>query len=325
MRVIRYHEYGGPEVLAVEDAEVPTPGPGQVLIRTEAIGVNFIETQLRQDKGPFRFPLPGSPHGDVVGRVEAVAGATDDELLGRRVAAWMVQAAYADYVLADRTCVLAIPDSIEPAAATVLASPGQVAYGVLKLGRLVPGDTVLVHAAAGAIGHLVVQLAKIMGAGRVIGTAGSPTKLDFVRSFGADTAVSYRDADWPDQVRAATGGEGVDLVLDSVEGAVFAPSLDLLKPLGRLVYYGFAGAEDKLASVAMPDLFGLKYVVGSAFDAWLANAPAEAAEGRERLIEYLAGGRLRTAVHAVLPLDQAAKAHRIIEDRAQLGRVVLVP
>jgi NADPH2:quinone reductase len=325
VRVIRYHRYGTPDVLTVEEAEVPQPGRRQVLIRTEAIGVNFIETQLRQAKGPFRFPLPASPHGDVVGRIDALGEDVPPELLGRRVAAWMVQAAYADHVLADRDCVLPIPDSLGAAAATALASPGQVAYGVLRLGRLAAGESVLVHAAAGAIGHLVVQLARILGAGMVIGTAGSPAKLDFVRSFGVDAAISYHDDDWPEQVRGVTGEAGVDLVLDSVEGAVFAPSIALLKPLGRLVYYGFADAGERLASVSMPELFGLKYVVASSFDAWLANAPAEVREGQRLLVDAMVDGRLRAAVHAVLPLTEAPQAHRVIEDRAQLGRVVLVP
>jgi NADPH2:quinone reductase len=216
-----------------------------------------------------------------------------------------------------------IPDSFDAAEATALGSTGQVAYNVLRVGMVAAGDTVLVHAAAGAIGHIAVRLAKILGAETVVGTVGSNTKRDFVLAQGADIAVSYRDDSWADEVRAATGG--VDLVLDSVEGAVFQPSIELLKPYGRLVYYGFAGATDGLATLSMADLFGLKYVVGSAFDAWLTGDPQRAARARTELVEHLRAGRLRPVVHARLPLAEAAKAQQIIEDRSQLGRVVLVP
>jgi NADPH:quinone reductase len=171
----------------------------------------------------------------------------------------------------------------------------------------------------------VTQLARILGAGTVIGTVGSAAKRDFVLAHGADAVVEYGRSDWPERVREITGGAGVDVVLDSVEGAVFEPSLKLLAPFGRLVYYGFAGAAGKVAEVSMTDLLGLKYVVGTAFDAWLAAAPQEAEQARRSLLEYVGDGRLRIAVHATLPLEEAAKAHRIIEERSQLGRVVLLP
>lgn len=325
MRLIRYHEHGGPEVLRVEDAEIPTPGPDEIVIKAEAIGVNYIETQLRRGRAPFPSPLPGVPHGDVVGRVWTVGAGVTTLRPGDRVVAWIVSAAYADYVVAGVDRAMPIPDSFDAAAATALASTAQVAYNVLRVGRLAAGETVLVHAAAGAIGHLAVQLAKILGAGTVIGTVGSSAKREFVLAQGADAAVDYHLDNWTDEVRAATGGAGVDVVLDSVEGAVFQPSIELLRPFGRLVYYGFAGATNGLAQLSMADLFGIKYVVGSAFDAWLAADPDGAARARTELVEHLRTGRLRPAVHARLPLTEAAKAQQIIEDRGQLGRVVLVP
>ncbi|MDH6132406.1 NADPH2:quinone reductase [Kitasatospora sp. MAA4] len=325
MRVISYPRHGAPDVLQLQEVPTPRPGPGRLLLRTEAVGVNFIETQLRSGTAPFPSPLPGRPHGDVVGRVEAVGPDTIGFAVGDRLAAWAVDAAYADYVVVDAARVVAVPESIDAPTATALASTAQVAHNVLRVGRLAPGETVLVHAAAGAIGHLVTQLAVLYGAGRVIGTVGSAAKADFVLAHGADEVVDYGRPDWADQVRAATDGAGVDLVLDSVEGRVFQPSLDLLRPFGRLVYYGFADAGGELAKVSMKDLFGLKYVVGSSFDAWLAAAPDQAAAARRELVGYVADGRLKVAVHAVLPLTEAAQAHRIIEERTQLGRVVLVP
>ncbi|ONI76393.1 oxidoreductase [Actinosynnema sp. ALI-1.44] len=323
MRLVRYHEHGGPEVLLVENADVPSPADTEILIQVEAVGVNFIETQLRRGKAPFPSPLPGVPHGDVVGRIEGVGAEVTNLVAGDRVVAWIVQAAYADYVVVDAAQAMVIPESFDAAAATVLASTAQVAVSVLQIGQVKPGETVVVHAAAGAIGHLVVQLAKIHGVRTVIGTVGSSAKRDFVLAQGADAVVSYESDGWPDQVRELTGG--VDVVLDSVEGKVFQPSLALLKPYGRLVYYGFAGATGGLAQLSVSDLFGLKCVVGAAFDVWLGSDPEGAAKARADLVEYMLTGQLRPAVHARVPLDEVADAQRIIEDRAQLGRVVLVP
>ncbi|MFJ8043411.1 zinc-binding alcohol dehydrogenase family protein [Kitasatospora sp. NPDC096147] len=325
MRLISYQEHGSPDVLRLTDAPAPVPGPGQLLLRTEAIGVNFIETQLRGNTAPFPSPLPGAPGGDVVGRVEAAGPDTEGPAVGARVAAYGVNAAYADLVVVDADRTVVVPDDLDAATATALGSTAQTAWSVLEAGRIAKGDTVLVHAAAGAVGHLVTQLARLRGAGRVIGTVGSPAKADFVRAHGADEVVDYRQADWADRVRELTGGQGVDVVLDSVEGAVFKDGLRLLRPYGRLVYYGFAGAEGQVASVAMTELLGLTYVVGSSLDAWAKVDPARTAEARAELVRLVTAGELKVAVHTTLPLAEAAEAHRVIEGRGQLGRVVLLP
>jgi NADPH:quinone reductase len=325
MRVIRYYEHGGPEVLTVDKAPEPVPGAGQLLVRVEAVGVNFIETQLRSGTAPFPSPVPRGPHGDVVGRVEATGPDTHHFAVGDRLAAWGVADAYADLVLVGDARAVPVPDDVPAPVATALASTAQVAASVLSVGRFIPGETVLVHAAAGAIGHLITQLAELRGAGLVIGAVGSPDKAEFVRAHGADAVVDYSRPDWPDQVRRATGGSGVDLVLDSVEGPVLAPGVALLNPFGRLVYYGFAGAGADVGAVTLTDLLGLRTIVGTAFDAWLAAAPDEAARNQRELTELVRDGRLRVAVHAVLPLEEAAQAHQLIEDRRQLGRVVLEP
>ncbi|MGW3041057.1 quinone oxidoreductase family protein [Kitasatospora sp. NPDC001159] len=205
MRRVRYHRYGGPEVLTEEEADTPTPGHGQVLLRTEAIGANFVDTRFRRGApagSVFHRPLPGILTGDVVGTVEAVGPGTGEELLGRRVAA-LAEDAFAEFVLADAAWLAPIPDGLDLGAASMLPMGAPVALGALRTGRVAPGETVLVHAAAGGIGHLAVQLAKVLGAGTVIATAGSAAKLDFVRKLGADVAVDYAAPDWPEQVRAA--------------------------------------------------------------------------------------------------------------------------
>lgn len=324
MRRVRYHAYGDPEVLQIEEADTPVPDPGQVLIRVEAIGANFVDTKFR--RGPssgalFQRPLPGKLTGDVVGTVVAVGPCADAELTGRRVAT-LAEDAFADYVVADAAWLAPVPDGLDLGVASMLPMGAPVALRTLRTGRLARGETVLIHAAAGGIGHLAVQLAKLLGAGKVIAAAGSPAKLRFTRECGADAAVDYTDSDWPDQVRKAAPG-GVDVVLDSVGGEILRESLDLLAPFGRLVVYGAASSE--LADVPTRSLFALKSVAGFSLLAWRAASPEQARQEVAEVTEYSVTGRLRTAVHARLPLTEAAAAHRLLEERSQLGRVLVMP
>jgi NADPH:quinone reductase len=321
MRRVRYYEYGEPDVLVLEEAPVPDPGPGQVRLRTEVIGANFVDTKFRQGGGGiFRRPLPGIPTGDVVGTVVAAGDGVDPGLVGTRVAS-LVEDAFADQVLSDAAWLAPVPDGVDEGMASMLPMGGPVARGALRIGRLAAGETVLVHAAAGGIGHLAVQLAKLHGAGTVIATAGSAAKLDFARDLGADVAVDYTDPDWPERVRAAAPA-GVDLVLDSVAGPMLERSVDLLAPLGRLVVYGAAGGEPGAVPAT---LYALRSIVGFSLLAWRAARPELARADVTEVAEHATAGRLRTVVHARLPLTEAAKAHRILEGREQLGRVLLVP
>ena len=324
MQRVRYYEYGEPEVLTVEDADQPVPQAGQVLLRAEAIGVNFVDTRFRRGPGSgsiFQRPLPGRPTGDVVGTVIRVGPGVDRRLMGRRVAA-LAEDAYADYVVAEASWLATVPDHLESGDASMLAMSAPVALRILRAARLNRGDTVLIHAAAGGIGHLAVQLAKVLGAGTVIGTARSSRKLDFVRSVGADVAVDYALPDWPDRVRAAAPG-GVDVVLDAVGGRVLRNSLDLLAPFGRAVVYGAATGE--LEQVPVVKLFALRSVIGFNLTAWRHADPDEARREMGELADLFAAGRLHTTVHARLPLAEAATAHRRIEARSHTGRILLVP
>ncbi|MFE3200776.1 zinc-binding alcohol dehydrogenase family protein [Embleya sp. NPDC059237] len=324
MRRVRYHEYGDPEVLTVEEADVPTPGPGQVLIRSEAIGANFVDTRFRRGPaaGPlFRRPLPGVLTGDVVGRVEARGPGVDGPPVGARVAA-LAEDAFADFVLADAEWAVAVPDGLDAGVASALPLAAPVALRAVRTGRPAPGETVLVHAAAGGIGHLVVQLAKLLGAGTVVAAVGSAAKFDFVRAYGADFAVDYSAADWPERVREVVPG-GVDVVLDSVGGDILRRAFDVVAPFGRVVVYGAASGD--VSGIALTDLFALRSVAGFSLLAWRAAAPERAREEPAELAEHLASGRLRVAVHTTLPLTEAVQAHRLLEERSQLGRILLVP
>jgi NADPH:quinone reductase-like Zn-dependent oxidoreductase len=323
MRRVRYHAHGGPDVLTVEEAPVPEPGPGQVLIRAEAIGVNYVDVQLRRETFPdsiyFRS-VPATLTGDVVGTVEQTGPGADPALAGTRVAV-LLEDAYADYVLADIGWLVPVPARLDAGAATMLPTVGAVALGALRNGRLAKGNTVLVTAGAGAIGHLAVQLARRQGAGTVIGAAGSPAKLGFLTELGADAAVAYGRPDWAGQVRAAAPG-GVDLVLDAVGGDVLHQSLQLLAPFGRAVVFGAAGGD--LTSVPVTSLFPLKTVTGFSLLAWRAADPEQARADIAELAGLFATDGLR-AVETRLPLTEAVQAHRLLEDRAVLGRLILVP
>ncbi|CAO5227281.1 quinone oxidoreductase family protein [Frankia sp. AgKG'84/4] len=328
MRRIRYYSYGGPEVLTVEQADIPVPGPGQVLVRASAIGANFVDTKLRRgpSSGPiFDRPLPGRLTGDVVGTVEAVGpGVAVDQpasLVGRRVAT-LSEDAFAEYVVADLDWLAEVPSGLDVGAASMLPLGGPTALGALRAGRLAPGETVLVHAAAGGIGHLAVQLAKVLGAGRVIATAAGAAKLDFALDHGADVAIDYSADDWPDQVGKAAP-DGVDVILDSIGGQTLLRGLDLLAPLGRTVVYGVASGDFR--EIPVTSLFALRSVVGFSLLAWRAADPEAGRRDVAEIAGHLAAGRLRTTVHACLPLDEAASAHRMFEERAHRGRILLLP
>lgn len=324
MRVVRHYGHGEPEVLRIEETETPEPGVGEALIRAEAIGVNFNAAQRRRGIGPLPSPLPGAPGGDVVGTVVATGPGVSTVRVGDRVAAIVPNQAYAEYVVADTGWLAPIPSDLPVGVASALGAPAQVALGVVRTARVRQGDSVLVHGAAGAIGQIAVQLAKLQGAGQVVATGGSQSKLDYARAVGADVAVNYSAAGWSDQVRQAVGGSGVDAALDGVGGEVFTASLNLLAPLGRLVFYGTASGA-AAPSVAPFELIGLKYVVGSSFGAWRAHRPDEVRTGLSELIDHAAAGRLHVEVRAELPLTDVVRAHRMVEDRAQYGRVLLRP
>lgn len=323
MRRVRYYEFGGPDVLRVEKTEVPVPSAGQVLIRTEAIGTSYVDTAMRRGASVLGQPgLPGSPHGDVVGTVEAAGDEAGAALVGKRVVALVTPDAYADYVLADAAWLAPVPAGVDAGTASVLAMPAPVALRVLRAGQLAAGETVLVHSAAGGIGHLATQLARLEGAGTVIATASSPDKLAFARQHGADVGICYTDADWAQQVHAAAP-DGVDVILDSVGGQVSAASLELLAPFGRLVIYGAASGE--LPALPMSSLYALRSVTGFGLLAWRMARPDQARHEMTEVAEHAAEGRLRAVVQATFPLEEVAQAHALLENRDRLGRVLLVP
>jgi NADPH2:quinone reductase len=320
VRSVRYHAHGGPEVLQIDEVPTPIPQDGQVLIEVEAVGANVIDTVFRAGTGPWRRPLPGTLTGDVVGRVAALGPGVTSAAVGDRVAA-LSENAFADYVTADAQWLAPVPAGVDAGEATVLSMTAPLALRLLRAGHLDTGDTVLVQAAAGGVGHLALQLARILGAKTVIGAASSPAKLDFVRHYGADEAIDTSDPAWPEHVRAAAPG-GVDVVLDAVGGDVFNQGLELLDPLGRMVAYG--AVSGALPTVQVRSLFALKYVTGVSMLAWRAAQPEQARADMKEVAEHWIAGRLRTAIHARFPLQDTASVHETLESRRTLGRLVTI-
>jgi NADPH:quinone reductase-like Zn-dependent oxidoreductase len=313
MRTVRFREYGGPEVLRVEQVPRPEPGEGELLIEVDAVGVTLPVVRLtRGAPDGTGVPLPHTPGGEVVGRVAAVGAGVTGWRVGQRAAGLAFSGAYAEYVAVSAAFMTAVPDEVDDHAALLLTRSGQVALGVLRAGGFDKGESVLVTAAAGGVGHLAVQLAVALGAGRVIAAVGGAGKFDFVRALGADHVVTYDQDDW---------GEPVDVVLDGVGGQVQAAGLRALAPLGRLVVYNGVGGQVDVNELRLHS----KSVIGFAM-AHLAARRRDVYDRHQRELWGLhATGRLRPVVHTALPFERAAEAHRILESRANQGKVVLHP
>ncbi|MBL1100909.1 quinone oxidoreductase family protein [Streptomyces coffeae] len=309
MRRVRFHAHGGPEVLCVEEAEPPVPAPGELLIRTEAIGVTLPGVR-RVREGTA--PLPGVLGGDVAGEVLALGEGVTGFAVGDRVVAISFSCAYAEVTTVPVFTASRIPDGATAVDAVALVRSGHVALAALATAELAPGGSVLITGAASGVGHLAVQLARIQGASRVVAAVGSSGKADFLRGLGADEVVVYGDESW---------GEPVDTVLDGVGGEVLPRALTAVAPGGRLVFFNSGGGTVP----AWELLSGSRTITGLTMARFAQTRPELYERHRAELWRLFAEGRLRPAVHAGLPLEDAAKAHDIIESRGNLGKVVLLP
>ena len=224
-------------------------------------------------------------------------------------------------MVASTDWLVSVPAELDAGPASMLPLAGPVALGTLRTGRLGPGETVLITAGAGAIGHLAVQLAKLQGAGTVIATAG-PAKLGYLKELGADAAIDHTQPGWADQVRAAAPS-GVDLALEAVGGTMLHQSIDLLAPFGRVVVFGASAGE--LTSVPVRSLFAMKSVTGFSLLALRAASAAQARADIAELTGLFLTGRLRATTETTLPLAEVAQAHQLLEDRAVIGRLLLTP
>ncbi|MFP2928865.1 quinone oxidoreductase family protein [Pyxidicoccus sp. 3LG] len=319
MKAIRYHEVGGPEVLRLDEVPEPVPGPGEVRIRVHAAGVNFADTERRRGLYDARVPLPRVLGSEAAGVVESVGPGVDASWVGRRVVA-LAAGSYAERVTAPVQELLELPEQVRFEEAAGLLVQGLTAWHIVHtMGRLSAGQSVLIHAAAGGVGLLAVQLAKAVGA-QVLGTVSSEAKALLARELGADDVFLHGEGDLVERVRALTGGRGVDLVLDSVGASTWRGSLESLAPFGHLVAYGNASGHPPPLDVEALYEKSLKV---SAYWLRTPHPPELNRRAREALRDELAAGRLQVRLGLVVELAQAAEAHRQLETRGTVGKVVL--
>jgi NADPH2:quinone reductase len=320
MTAVRLHEPGGAEALRVERVPIPQPAAGEALVRIEATGINFIEVYQRT--GLYKVPLPVTLGGEGAGEVVAVGEGVDEVRTGDRVAWAGGFGAYAEYAVVPAARLVPLPPEVSTRLGAAVMLQGMTAhYLVTSTWPLREGERCLVHAAAGGVGLLLVQMAKRRGA-YVIGTAGSDEKAALAREAGADEVIVYTRQDFAEEVRRLTDGRGVQVIYDSVGQTTFLPGLDVLAPRGMMVLFGQSSGP---VAPVDPQLLNQK---GSLFLTRpnLAHYTAVREELLQRageLFAWIAAGELNVRIGAEYPLVEVAEAHRALESRRTTGKVLL--
>ncbi|MET9087032.1 zinc-binding dehydrogenase [Streptomyces sp. NPDC004237] len=321
MRAVEFQEYGGPEVLRVVRTAAPEPGPGQVTVETVWAGVNFADVKARAD-GYRVASLPHRPGLEVSGRIRAVGEGVEGLRAGQEVAALVDGGGYAEVVLAEAARVFPLPDGLDLRTAATLPTVLPTAHALVhEVGRLRAGESVLVHGAAGGVGTAVGQLARAAGAGAVYGVASSDAKADYALKYGYDEV--FRPDTFKTDVRRATGGRGVDLVLDPVGGDTLRRGLEALAVFGRLVSFGNAGGAEPWQT-GQNELYARGRSVGGFSVLALAQSAPDALRAlTERALRTVRDGTVVLPVTAEFPLSDAAGAHHLIGGRTSTGKLLL--
>lgn len=324
MKLIQFEKYGGPEVLRYIEETRPEPADNEVLVEVKAIGVNYADTARREGKYVVPTPLPYVPGSEVAGVIAEVGSSVTKFKTGMRVSALIESGAYAEFVAVDENMLIPVPDAVEFEQAVALPLQGLSAYHILTtMGRLEEGETVLIHAAAGGVGAIAVQLAKLFGAGKIIATASSDEKLEHAKAMGATHLVDYTKDNWVEEVKGITEGKGVDLALEMVGGEVFNQTLKCLAPFGRLVIFGAASGEQ--AQMHPGQLMRKNQSVIGFFLPQIMRKPELFQKSFEELLGYMASGKLKLTIGGSYPLADAAEVHKLLQSRKTIGKLVLNP
>jgi NADPH:quinone reductase len=314
MRAIRITEFGGPEVLTLADVDEPTPGPGQVLIEVDHAGINYADTHQAENTYLSKQTLPLIPGGEAVGRAQ-----------GRRVVALLGSGGYAERAVANSAATFEVPESVDDVTALAMIVQGATAWLLLRRSvHLEPGESVVVHAAAGGVGSIAVQLAKAWGAGRVIATASTPDKRKLAESLGADVAIDADPPNMTEALREANNGARVDIVLDMTGGRITDESLAALAPFGRLAFYGMANRQPPTPVAPAALLSHSTTVAGM----WLPHAyrvPGLMPRVMTELFDLAGSGQVRAVPGGEYPLSAARQAHEDMRSRRTFGKLVLDP
>ncbi|MFI6479386.1 zinc-binding dehydrogenase [Nonomuraea sp. NPDC050663] len=322
MRVIQMAQFGGPEVLVPGEAPDPVAGAGQVVVEVAVAGITFVETRIRRgvDEWHARPALPHVPGGLVAGRVGAVGAGVDPAWAGRRVVADLGESGgFAELAVADVERLFSVPDGLGLPEAVALHSDGSTAQGLMETVKVGPDDHVLVEAAAGGVGSLLVQLALAAGA-RVVGAARGARKLGVIRELGADAAVDYSEVGWTERVLEATGGVGPTVVFDGVGGRIGREAFEVTARGGRFSVHGASSGEVTAiepghARARDVEVIGIEQLFG--FGPHLAR-------WAEQVMSLAADGRVRPVIGQTFPLERAADAHAAIENRTAVGKTLLL-
>jgi NADPH2:quinone reductase len=321
MKAIRVHEVGGPEALRYEDIPVPTPGPGQAVVKLEAIGLNYIDCYHRS--GLYKVALPFTPGVEGAGTVSATAPDVTDIRVGDRVAYPLFIGAYAEYAAVPADKLVKLPKSLDARSGAAAMLQGMTAhYLATSIYPLKKGDTALVHAAAGGVGLLLIQVAKMRGA-RVFGTVSTKEKAALAKEAGADEVILYTEQDFEAEVMRLTNGKGVNVVYDSVAKTTFDKSLNCVGARGVLALFG-------QSSGPVPPLDLSRLAKNAAFITRpsLGQYTATRAELLQRagdLFDWIASGKVKLRISKTLSLKDAAESHRLLEGRKTTGKVLLIP
>jgi NADPH2:quinone reductase len=327
MQAIRLHAFGPAENLRYDELADPEPGRGQVRIAVTASGVHVIDTVIRsgRSQGPLPLPeLPAIPGREVAGTVESLGAGVDEGWLGRSVVAHLgiASGGYAELAVVAAEALRAIPDGLADDAAVAMIGTGRTALAILEVAQIASEDVVLVTAAAGGLGSLLVQAARDAGA-TVVGAAGGKAKVARVRELGATIAVDYSVTGWDAAVRAALDGSEVTVALDGVGGDLGRTALELLGPGGRLILYGLSSG--RLTELSAGDLLARGLTASAAIGPRIQRRPGGLRDLEERALAAAASGRLVPLVGQRFALSEAAAAHAAIERRATVGKTVLAP
>jgi NADPH2:quinone reductase len=322
LKAVQIHEIGGPEVLTLAELPIPVPGPGQVLIKIAATGVNFIEIYFRE--GRYKAPLPLVPGMEAAGTVEQLGEGVSGFAIGDHVASTGVQGSYAEYALVPAAQLVKVPDGIDLKQAAAVILQGMTAHYLTHSSfPLKAGDTALIHAAAGGTGQLLVQMAHAIGA-RVIATVSNEVKAELARAAGADEVIRYTEADFETETRRLTEGRGVDVVYDSVGKTTFEKSLNCLRPRGMMVLFGGSSGAVPPFDLIQLSMRGSLFVTRPTLKDYIATrADLEWRAGD--VFRWLGQGKLKVRAEHVYALKDAAQAQIDIASRNTTGKLLLIP
>lgn len=314
--------FGKPEVLKYVDVDIPTINSNQVLIRVEKASVNFADIKTRygkKEQGKFPF-VPGL---DAAGVIESIGSEVEHFKIGQRVVAFPTGGSYAEYIVANESLTFSLPDSVGFDIAAACPTVSFLSYKLLAdIARIEKGEAVLVHSAAGGVGTTAIQMAKILGAGKIIGTVGNDKKASFALNAGADYVICYEDGNFAEKVNELTDGKGVNIILDSIAGKVSEQSLNCLAPYGRLVHFGNSSGE--VGNFKTNELHSsCRSILGFSLGTTRKQRPEILKDTAKQVFRYIEEGKLNIKIGHHFPLEDAASAHRLIESRQSVGKILL--